>query len=403
MISASNEVYIYDAIRTPRARAKENGGLHALTPLDLLQKLYAAIAARNSLDVSAVGEVVLGCVTQYGEQAGNIAKTSSLYAGWPSQISGITVNRFCSSGLDAVNFAALKVMAGQEMLAIGGGIEMMSRAPMLSDKPVTFLHIPTAIKARILMMGSGADLIASLYDVSREEVDQIAYHSQQRADRARSNGWFSSIVPIHDAEKEVAWPEDECIRANVTPESLAAMEPSFAALGAQGVDAMQLQANPQLKTISHVHTAGNSPAMADAAAMVLVGNAAAAAHLSGSPRARIVAATNTGDDPMMVLSGAVAATAKLMRQQQLKAEDVDLFEIHEAFAATVIKAQRDLHIPSEKLNVNGGVIALGHPLGATGAIMLGTLLDEMERRNVKRGIVAASGAAGGGAAMLIER
>lgn len=398
-----NEVYIYDAIRTPRARAKENGGLHALTPLDLLKKLYAAMETRNSLDVSAVGEVVLGCVTQYGEQAGNIAKTSSLYAGWPSSLSGITVNRFCSSGLDAVNFAALKVLAGQEMLAIGGGIEMMSRVPMLSDKPTTFMDIPTAIKARILMMGSGADLIASLYDVSREEVDMIAYQSQQRADRARSQGWFSSIVPIHDAEKGVACEADECIRANVTPESLAAMDPSFAALGAQGVDAMQLKAFPQLKEIRHVHTAGNSPAMADAAAMVLVGNAAAAAHLAGSPRARIVAFANIGDDPLMVLSGAVAATGKLLQQQKLTADDIGLFEIHEAFAATVIKAQRDLNIPDEKLNVNGGVIALGHPLGATGAIMLGTLLDEMERRDLKRGIVAASGAAGGGAAMLIER
>lgn len=398
-----NTAYIYDAIRSPRARAKENGGLHALTPLDLLKKLYEALASRNSLDVDAVSEVVLGCVTQYGEQAGNIAKTSSLYAGWPSHLSGITINRFCSSGLDAVNFAALKVMAGQDTLTIGGGIEMMSRAPMMSDKPVTFMDIPTAIKARILMMGSGADLIASLYDVTREQADNIAYQSQQRADRARTNGWFTSIVPIQDEKKGVNCSVDECIRANVTPESLAAMEPSFAGIGAQGVDALQLKAHPELKEIRHIHTAGNSPAMADAASMVLVGNEAAAAHLGGSPRARIVAATNTSDDPMMVLSGAVAATAKLMKQQKLTAEDVDLFEIHEAFAATVIKAQRDLNIPDEKINVNGGVIALGHPLGATGAIMLGTLLDEMERRDVKRGIVAASGAAGGGAAMLIER
>jgi acetyl-CoA C-acetyltransferase len=403
MPGTSNAAFIYDAIRTPRARAKENGGLHALTPLDLLKKLYEATQRRNTLDLDAVGEVVLGCVTQYGEQAGNIAKTSSLYAGWPSHLSGITVNRFCSSGLDAVNFAALKVMAGQETLAIGGGIEMMSRVPMLADKPVTFMDIPTAIKARILMMGSGADLIASLYDVSREQVDTVAYQSQQRADRARSQGWFTSIVPIHDEKKGVDCEADECIRANVTMESLGAMAPSFAEMGAQGVDALQLKAYPHLKEIRHVHTAGNSPAMADAASMVLVGNEAAAAHLAGSPRARIVAATNTSDDPLLVLSGAVAATAKLMKQQKLKAADIDLFEIHEAFAATVIKAQRDLDIPDEKLNVNGGVIALGHPLGATGAIMLGTLLDEMERRNLRRGIVAASGAAGGGAAMLIER
>lgn len=398
-----NEAYIYDAIRSPRARAKENGGLHALTPLDLLKKLYQAMQSRNALDVEAVGEVVLGCVTQFGEQAGNIAKTSSLYAGWPSHIAGITVHRFCSSGLDAVNFAALKVMAGQEILTLGGGVEMMSRAPMLSDKPTVFLDVPTAIKARIVMMGSGADLIASLYDMSREEVDAIAYQSQQRADKARSMGWFSSIIPIVDEKKGVNCVADECIRPNVTMESLGAMEPSFAALGAMGVDAMQLKAHPELKEIRHVHTAGNSPAMADAASLVLVGSEAAGAYVNRAPRARIVAAANTSDDPMQVLSGAVAATAKLMRQQKLTSKDVDLFELHEAFAATVIKAQRDLDIPAEKLNVNGGVIALGHPLGTTGAIMLGTLLDEMERRDVKRGIVAASGAAGLGAAMLIER
>jgi acetyl-CoA C-acetyltransferase len=396
-------VYIYDAIRSPRARAKETGGLHALTPLDLLQKMYAAIESRSKLDLDALGEVVLGCVTQYGEQAGNIAKTSTLYAGWPSHLSGITVNRFCSSGLDAVNFAALKVAQGQEMLALGGGIEMMSRVAMLSDRPSTFMDIPTAIKARILMMGSGADLIASLYDVSREEVDEVAYQSQQRADRARSQGWFSSIVPIHDEAKGVACVEDECIRANVTPESLASLPASFAELGAQGVDALQLRAFPDLKEIRHVHTAGNSPAMADAASLVLVGNKAAAAHVSSTPRARIVAAATTGDDPLMVLSGAGAAAAKLMKQQKLKSSDIDLFELHEAFAASVIKFQRDLDIADDKLNVNGGVIALGHPLGATGAIMLGTLLDEMERRGFKRGLVAASGAGGGGAAMLIER
>jgi acetyl-CoA C-acetyltransferase len=304
--------------------------------------------------------------------------------------------------LDAVNFAALKVAAGQETLALGGGVEMMSRVAMLSDKPTTFMDIPTAIKARILMMGSGADLIASLYDVTREQADDVAYQSQQRADRARSQGWFSSIVPIHYEAKGVACIEDECIRASVTHESLASLPASFAEMGAQGVDAMQLRAYPELKEIRHVHTAGNSPAMADAASLVLVGNKAAAAHLSSAPRARIVAAATTGDDPLMVLSGAGAAAIKLLKQQKLKSADIDLFELHEAFAASVIKFQRDMDIPDEKLNVNGGVIALGHPLGATGAIMLGTLLDEMERRNLKRGLVAASGAGGGGAAMLIE-
>ncbi|HLF30802.1 MAG TPA: acetyl-CoA C-acyltransferase, partial [Xanthomonadales bacterium] len=248
-----------------------------------------------------------------------------------------------------------------------------------------------------------ADLIASRYDISREQADAIAMHSQHRAARARAAGYFKSIVPVHNPVKQKTISEDECIRPGITLQDLASLEPSFAKLGAMGVDAHQLKAFPQLSEIRHVHTAGNSPAMADGAALVLVGNEGVGKRLSMDARARIVAAANASDDPMMVLSGAVAATAKLMRQQGLKAQEVDLFEIHEAFAATVIKCQRDLDIPDDKLNVNGGVIALGHPLGATGAILLGTLLDEMERRDLRRGIVAASGAAGAGVAMMIER
>lgn len=396
-------VYIYDAIRTARARAKETGGLHDLLPFDLLKALYTALQDRNGLDPARVGEVVLGCVTQYGEQAGNIAKTSTLYAGWPSSISGITVNRFCSSGLDAVNFAALKVAQGQEDLAIGGGVEMMSRVPMLADAAVTFTDAKMAMRSRVLMMGSGADLIASLYDVSREQVDTIAMNSQHRAATARTAGYFKSIVPVYNPVKQLTIDQDECIRPAITMQDLASLEPSFAKLGAMGVDTHQLASFPELAEIRHIHTAGNSPAMADAASLVLVGNESMGKHLSVAPRARIVAAVNASDDPLMVLSGAVAATGKLMQRQGLTAADIDLFEIHEAFAATIIKCQRDFDIPDEKLNVNGGVISLGHPLGATGAIMLGTLLDEMERRDVHRGIVAASGAAGAGVAMMIER
>jgi acetyl-CoA C-acetyltransferase len=396
------QVFIYDAIRTARARAKDTGGLHDLLPFDLLKTLYGALEQRNGLDPSQVGEVVLGCVTQHGEQAANIAKTSTLYSGWPSSISGITVNRFCSSGLDAVNIAALKVAQGQDELAIGGGVEMMSRVPMLSDAAITFTDVGMAMKSQVLMMGSGADLIASIYDVSREQADRIAFNSQQRAAAARSAGYFKSIITVHNPETGQSIDQDECIRPAVTMEDLATLEPSFAKLGAMGVDAHQLASFPDLGEIRHVHTAGNSPAMADAASLVLVGNEAAGQQLSVEPRARIVATVNASDDPLTVLSGAVAATAKLMQQQGISSEEIDLFEIHEAFAATVIKCQRDLDIPDEKLNVNGGVIALGHPLGATGAIMLGTLLDEMERRDLHRGIVAASGAAGAGVAMMIE-
>lgn len=398
-----SETFIYDAIRTARGRAKDTGGLHDLRPFDLLKNLYLALEQRNGLDPAEVGEVVLGCVTQHGEQAGNIAKTSTLYAGWPSSISGITVNRFCSSGLDAVNLAALKVAQGQDDLAIGGGVEMMSRVPMLSDAAVVFTDVGMAMKARILMMGSGADLIATLYDVSREQADSIAMNSQLRAANARRSGYFKSIIPVHNPVKGQTIDQDECIRPTVTMESLASLEPSFAKLGAMGVDAHQLASFPDLDEVRHIHTAGNSPAMADAASLVLVGNAQAGKQLSNEPRARIVATVNASDDPLMVLSGAVAATGKLMRKQGFTSQDIDLFEIHEAFAATIIKCQRDLDIPDEKLNVNGGVIAMGHPLGATGAIMLGTLLDEMERRDLHRGIVAASGAAGAGVAMMIER
>lgn len=397
------QVFIYDAIRTPRARAKESGGLHDLLPLDLLKVLYLALQERNGLEPARVGEVVLGCVTQYGEQAANIAKTSTLYAGWPSSISGITVSRFCSSGLDAVNLAALKVAAGQDDLAIGGGVEMMSRVPMMSDQPTVFLDMPTAIKAQILMMGSGADLIASKYGLGREQLDSLAMNSQHRAAAARAAGYFKSIVPVYNPVKAITVAHDECIRAGISMEDLARLPPAFAELGAAGVDAQQLAANPELETINHVHTAGNSPAMADAAALVLVGNQAMGAYLANPPRARIVATANASDDPLQVLSGAVAATQKLLQRQGLSSASVDLFEIHEAFAATVIKCQRDLDIPDEKINVHGGCIAMGHPLGATGAIMLGTLLDEMERRDLHTGIVAASGAAGAGVAMLIER
>jgi acetyl-CoA C-acetyltransferase len=397
------EVFIYDAIRTARGRAKDTGGLHDLSPFDLLKTLYLALEERNRLDPSKIGEVVLGCVTQHGEQAADIAKTSTLYAGWPSSISGITVTRFCSSGLDAVNIAALKVAQGQDDLAIGGGVEMMSRVPMLSDQAAAFTDVGLAMKSRILMMGSGADLIASIYDVSREQADTIALNSQQRAAAAREAGYFKSIVPVYNPVKGLTVDRDECIRPTVTMDDLAKLEPSFAKLGAMGVDAHQLASFPELGEVRHIHTAGNSPAMADAAATVLVGSGSAGRDLGLEPRARIVAAVNASDDPLLVLSGAVAATGKLLRRQGLSSADIDLFEIHEAFAATVVKCQRDLDIPDEKLNVNGGVISMGHPLGATGAIMLGTLLDEMERRDLRRGVVAASGAAGSGVAMMIER
>lgn len=397
------QTYIYDAIRTPRGRAKQSGALHDCLPHDLLLQLYRALEHRTGLDPALVGEVILGCVTQYGEQAANIAKTSSLYAGWPASVGGLTVNRFCSSSIDAVNIASLKIGAGQESAVVAGGVEMMSRVPMLADQATVFVDPQFAAQAQILMMGSGADLIASLCGVSREQADAIACESHRRAERARVNGWFPSIIPIQVPGQSTLVSEDECIRSATTLSSLARLQPAFAELGLSGADRMQLQANPSLAAIEHIHTAGNSPAMADAASLVLLGNEAFGSHLQRSPRARVVAATTASADPLQVLSGCVAATQRLLTEQKLSVADVDLFEVHEAFAATVVKCQRELKLDSDRLNVNGGVIALGHPMGATGTIMLGTLLDELERRDLHRGIVAASGAAGAGSALLIER
>ena len=398
-----NKAYIYDAIRSPRTKAKDSGGLHDLTPHELLQQLYEALRERTGVDPAAIGEIILGCVTQQGEQAGNIAKTSALYAGWPSSISGMTVNRFCSSGIDAIALAALKIGAGQEQAIIAGGVEMMSRVPMLSDKARAFIDPSFAAQCQMLMMGSGADLIASLNAVSREQADAVALQSQQRAAQAQASGYYTSIVPIHKPSRDLPITEDECIRGDITPEQLAALPPAFADIGASGVDQAQLAGYPELGEIRHVHTAGNSPAMCDGAAVLLVGGDALGQVLGRQPRARIVAAAAANADPLQVLSGCISATERLLQEQQLEPADVDLFELHEAFAATTLKAQRDLGISPDKLNVNGGVIALGHPMGATGAMMAGTLLDELERRGLQTGIVAASGAAGSGSALLLKR
>jgi len=395
--------FIYDAIRSPRTRAKDKGGLHDLTPHELLRQLYEALRERTGLDPADIGEIILGCVTQHGEQAGNIAKTSSLYAGWPSSIGGMTVSRFCSSGIDAISLAALKVGAGQERAVIAGGVEMMSRVPMLADKARAFIDPAFAAQCQMLMMGSGADLIATLHNVTREQADAVALASQQRAAHAQQENYFSSIVPIENTGKGISVTRDECIRDNITAEQLAELPAAFADLGARGVDQAQLASYPQLAQINHVHTAGNSPAMCDGAAVLLIGDESLADTLGRPPRARIVAAATASADPLQVLSGCVSATQRLLQEQGLAATDIDLFEIHEAFAATTIKVQQDLDISADILNVNGGVIALGHPMGATGAMMAGTLLDELERRTLDSGVVAASGAAGSGSALLLRR
>jgi|TARA_B110000211_G_scaffold140321_1_gene160381 acetyl-CoA C-acetyltransferase len=397
-----NQTFIYDAIRTPRGRAKPEGGLADISPLKLLAVLYKEIQRRNQLDPIWVEDVILGCVSQVNEQGGNIAKASLMYAGWPDSVPGMSVNRFCSSGLDAINIGVMKILAGQASCVVTGGIEMMSRVPMLSDKAVMFTDANIALASRMLMMGSGADLIASDYGISREALDKLAYKSQQRATKATREGFFRSIIPIHNPVKKRTITQDECIRSSISLAQLAALPPAFAELGDSGVDALQLSEHSHLTEIIHVHTAGNSPSMADAAALVLLGDESLQENLKKTPVARVLAVATTCNDPLQVVSGCTAATAKLMSEQNITVEDIDLFEIHEAFAATIIACQRELNIRSDKLNVNGGVIAMGHPMGATGAIMLGTLIDELTRRKLKTGIVATSGAAGIGTALLIS-
>lgn len=397
-----NQSFIYDAIRTPRGRAKPGGGLADISPFELLAALYKEIQLRNRLAPAWVEDVILGCVTQVGEQGGNIAKASLMYAGWPDSVPGMTVNRFCSSGLDAINIGAMKVISGQASCVLTGGVELMSRVPMLSDNAIMFSDPSIALPSRVLMMGCGADLIASDYKISREMVDKLAYDSHQRAAFARRKGYFSSIIPIFNKVKARTISQDECIRENISLEQLAALPEAFAILGKQGSDSLQLNEHSSLNAIKHIHTAGNSPAMADAAALVLIGDEALQDRLEKKPIAKILAVTTTCSDPLQVVSGCTSATAKLMLEHNIDEREIDLFELHEAFAATSIAGQRTLNISPKKLNVNGGVIAMGHPMGATGAIMMGTLIDELVRRKQQTGIVATSGAAGIGTAMLVK-
>mgnify|MGYP006103280679 FL=1 len=395
-------VYIVDSIRTPRARANDKGGLNKLNPYELLDVLYKDINQKNFLDFNSINEVILGCVTQHGEQAGNIAKSSALFSGYPDSISGLTVNRFCSSSLDAINLGHLKIQSQQADNIIAGGVEMMSRVPMLSDKAAIWHDLDIATQAKIFYMGSGADLIASLFNISRNDADMQALKSQQRAANAQKNNYFKSIIPVINERKAINCHQDECIRTDTSIKSLSLLDPSFQQLGEQGVDKAQLYLFPDLKEISHIHTAGNSPAMADAASLTLLSNKKIQEN-GKRARVKIISVATVNDDPLLVLSGCILATKRILDQNNLQVKDIDLFEIHEAFASTLIHCQGELKIDDEKLNANGGCIALGHPMGATGSIMMSTLIDELERRDATLGIVATSGAAGAGTAILIER
>lgn len=399
------DAYIYDAVRTPRGRNK-GGALHGTKPVDLVVTLIDAVLDRNpGLDPARIDDIVLGVVSPVGEQGGDIARTAALVAGLPETVAGVQVNRFCASGLEAVNLAAQKVASGFEDLVLAGGVESMSRVPIGADGGAYAQDPTTNYDAYFVPQGIGADLIATLAGFGRADVDAFAVRSQQRAETAWREGRFAkSIVPVRDLNGVVVLDHDEHRRPDSTTESLGTLPASFAGMGDQaGFDAVALQKYHWVEKIDHVHGPGNSSGIVDGAALVLIGSAAAGEAAGLTPRARIVATAVTGSEPTIMLTGPTPATQKALDRAGLTVDDIDLFELNEAFAAVVMKWQRDLGIPDDKVNVNGGAIAMGHPLGATGAMILGTLLDELERRDLKRGLATLCVGAGMGIATIIER
>jgi acetyl-CoA C-acetyltransferase len=398
------EAYIYEAIRTPRGRGKADGSLHEVKPISLLTGLMHELQRRTGLDPAAIEDVVLGCVTPIADQGANIAKVAALAAGWDWRVPGLQLNRFCASGLEAVNLAAAKVRSGWEGVVLAGGVESMSRVAIGADGGAIFTDPETSLAIPFVPQGIGADLIATLDGISREQVDQFALESQRKAAHARAAGYFArSVVPVRDRNGINILCEDEFIRADTTMEGLAKLQPAFAAMGALGYDAMAQLRYPQVERIAHVHTAGNSSGIVDGAALVLIGTAERGRELGLRPRARIVSAAVTGAEPTIMLTGPAPATRMALARAGLDIADIDLFEVNEAFAAVVMRFMHDAGVPAEKINVNGGSIALGHPLGATGAMLIGTLLDELERRDLRRGLVTLCVGGGMGIATIIER
>ncbi|WP_109526741.1 MULTISPECIES: acetyl-CoA C-acetyltransferase [Nocardia] len=398
-----NQAIVYEAIRTPRGKGK-NGALHSVKPVDLVVGLIEEIKVRfPDLDPAAIDDLVLGVVTPVGDQGGNLAKAAALVAGLPHSVAGVQVNRFCASGLEATNLAAQKVRSGFESLVLAGGVESMSRVPLGTDGGPLFNDPTTAHDLHFVPQGIGADLIATIEGFSREEVDAYAVRSQQRAESAWSGGYFAkSVVPVTDFNGFTVLDHDEHRRPGTTVESLAKLRPSFAALGAAGFDAVASQKYPFVERIDHVHHGGNSSGIVDGAALVLIGDEAVGPRFGLTPRARIVATAVSGADPTIMLTGPRPATEKALAVAGLTLDDIDLFELNEAFASVVLKFQKDLHIPDEKLNVNGGAIAMGHPLGATGAMLVGTAIDELERRGQRRALVTLCVGGGIGIATILE-
>jgi acetyl-CoA C-acetyltransferase len=398
------EAMIYDALRTPRGKGKRDGSLHEVKPITLLSGVLRELQSRHDFDTAQVDDVVMGCVTPIGDQGACIAKTAALAAGWDWRASGVQLNRFCASGLEAVNIAAQKVRSGWEDLVVAGGIESMSRVPMGSDGGAWALDPETNLQLSFVPQGIGADLIATLEDFEREQIDAYALRSQQRAAAARAAGRFAtSVVAVKDAVGDTILGEDEFIKPHTTLEGLASLKASFEEMGRMGYDAVALQRYPQVERIRHVHTAGNSSGIVDGAAAVLVGSEAMAKAFDLTPRARVLATALSGADPTIMLTGPMPAARKALAKAGLTIDQIDLFEVNEAFAVVPMRFMKEMGVPEEKVNVNGGAIAMGHPLGATGAMILGTLLDELERRKLRYGLATLCVGGGMGIATIVER
>jgi acetyl-CoA C-acetyltransferase len=395
---------IFEAVRTPRGKGKKDGSLHEVKPVDLLAGLLVKLQKRLDFDPAQLDDVVMGVVSPIGEQGSVIAKTAALKAGWEFRVAGMQINRFCASGLEAVNLAAQKVASGWEDLVVAGGVESMSRVPIGSDGGAWAQDPATNFATGFVPQGIGADLIATLAGWGREDVDRFALTSQQRAAAAQAAGRFDrSVIAVEDEIGLPVLERDEFIKPRTTLEGLSQLKVAFGDLGAMGFDAVALARYPQVERIAHVHTAGNSSGIVDGAAAVLIGSEAKGRALGLTPRGRIVATALSGADPTIMLTGPMPASRKALAKAGLTIADIDLFEVNEAFAAVPMRFMAEMGVPHEKVNVNGGAIALGHPLGATGAMLLGTLLDELERRQLKRGLITLCVGGGMGIATIIER
>ncbi len=400
----STPAFIFDAIRTPRGKGKKDGSLHEVKPVDLLASVLKALQARYSLDTARIDDLIVGCVMPVGEQGSNIAKTAAMVAGWDEKVPGLQIERFCASSLDATAIAAMKIMSGWEQLIVAGGVESMSHVPIGANGGPWAEDPATSMITGFVPQGIGADLIATLEGFSREDVDAFAVESQKKADAARKAGYFNkSVVPVTDENGLVILDQDEFIRPGTTVEGLSKLKPAFEFMGSIGFDAIAISRYPNVERINHVHHAGNSSGIVDGACALLLGSEKIGRELGLTPRGRVVASSVVSTEPTIMLTGPIAATKKVLDVAGLRIDQIDLFEVNEAFAAVPILYQRDFNVPWEKINVNGGAIAMGHPLGATGGMILGTVLDELERRGLTYGLCTMCAGGGIGIATIVER